>query len=102
MKDMNHNTQILIATERERWLKLHLESGLSVSELARRSGFSRDTLHRWKRIYIVEGLNGLQEKSRAHRFHPRTTSLEVGARIREIRTRTHFCAAKIRLRLAKE
>lgn len=99
---MTHNAQILITTERERWLKLHLESGLSVSELARRSGFSRDTLHRWKRAYLANGLEGLEEKSRAHHFHPRTTSPEAGARIREIRTRTRFCAAKIRLRLAKE
>src|SRR3974390_369949 len=102
MKDMTHNTDLLIATERERWLKLHLEGGLTMTELARRSGFSRDTLHRWKREYVLHGLPGLKEKSRAHHRHPKTTSLEVVARIRSVRQAHHFCAEKIRMRLAKE
>lgn len=102
MKDMTHNTQLLIATERERWLRLHLEGNISIVELSRRSGFSRDTLHRWKRGYLLSGLEGLKENSRAHHFHPKTTSPEIVERIRALRTNTHFCAAKIRIRLAKE
>jgi transposase InsO family protein len=102
MQYMTHNTEVLIATERERWLKLHLEGGLPVLELARRSGFSRDTLHRWKRVYIAHGLEGLKEKSRAHHHHPKTTAAEIVERIRSIRQAHHFCAEKIRLRLAKE
>jgi transposase InsO family protein len=102
MKDMIHNTQILIATERERWLNLHLKGGLTVKELSNRSGFSRDTLHRWKREYLRCGLDGLKEKSRAHRWHPKTTLHEIVARIREIRQETRFCSAKIKLRLEKE
>jgi len=102
MKDMTHNNQILIATERERWLKLHLEGGLTISDLSKRSGFSRDTLHRWKRMYFSLGLDGLKEKSRAHHSHPRTTPPEITERIRAIRRETRFCAEKIRLRLAKE
>lgn len=99
---MTHNAQALIAAERERWLKLHLQGGCSVTELAKRSGFSRDTLHRWKKQYLKEGIAGLQEKSRAHHSHPRTTSLVLVERIRAIRTSTRFCAAKIRFRLLKE
>lgn len=102
MKCMTHNTQVLIATERERWLKLHLESGLSVSALTQKSGFSRDTLHRWKRAYLVLGMDGLREKSRAHHSHPKTTPSEIVEKIRIVRSATHFCAAKIKLRLAKE
>ena len=66
MERMTHNTQLLIATERERWLKLHLEGGMTIMELKNRSGFSRDTLHRWKRDYFAHGLEGLKERSRAH------------------------------------
>lgn len=102
MAKMTHNTEVLISTERERWLKLHFEGGLSISALAERSGFSRDTLHRWKRVYLAFGLEGLKEKSRAHHFHPRTTKPEVVARIRAIRNEHHFCAQKIQLRLKKE
>lgn len=99
---MTHNNQILIATERERWLKLHLAGGLSISGLALRSGFSRDTLHRWKRQYLGFGLEGLKEKSRAHLSHPNTTPEEVVEKIRGLRQTTNFCAAKLRIRLLKQ
>ena len=39
MSNMNHNNEILIVTEKERWLKLHLEGGLSITLLAIRSDF---------------------------------------------------------------
>lgn len=102
MANMIHNNEILIATEKERWLRLHIDGNLSVSDLARRSGFSRDTLHRWKKAYMMYGLDGLKEKSRAHHHHPHTTPSDVVFRIREIRTAHHFCAKKIQLRLKKE
>lgn len=102
MEYMTHNTEVLIATERERWLKLHLEGELTVVELAKRSGFSRDTLHRWKRLYVTHGIEGLKEKSRAHHHHPMTTAADIVHRIRVIRETHHFCAEKIRLRLKKE
>ena len=66
MSDMTHNIQDLIASERERWLKLRFEGGLSMVELAKRSGFARSTLYLWKTAYNKEGLAGLREKSRAH------------------------------------
>ena len=102
MEVMTHNTQMLIATERERWLKLHLEGGISIKELSRRSGFSRDTLHRWKRLYLGNGLEGLKEKSRAHLTYPSTTSQEIVDLIRELRlSRIRFGAKKIKKRLEK-
>jgi transposase InsO family protein len=99
---MTHNTQVLIATERERWLKLHLEGGTSILELSKLSGFSRDTLHRWRRLYSLQGLEGLKEKSKAHHHHPKTTPQNIVTRIREIRCTHHFCAKKIGFRLRKE
>lgn len=102
MGNMTHNNEVLIVTERERWLKLHLEGGLSVKELSVRSGFSRDTLHRWKRAYLLYGIDGLKEKSRAHHHHPNTTPKNIINRIRSIREAHHFCAEKIKLRLMKE
>lgn len=102
MKVMTHNTQLLIATERERWLKLHLQGGISIKELKRKSGFSRDTLHRWKREYLRFGLEGLKEKSRAHLAHPNTTSQEIVNIIRQLRlNKPRFGAKKIKLRLKK-
>jgi len=102
MAKMIRKTDILIATERERWLKLHLGGNLSIKELSVRSGYCRDTLHRWKRAYLKFGLEGLKEKSRAHHSHPQTTKQDIVRRIREIRLEHHFCAEKIRFRLLKE
>jgi len=102
MDNMTHNTDILITTEKERWIKLHLEGGLSIVELGKRSGFSRDTLHRWKKDYQKFGLIGLKEKSRAHHTHPKTTPPNIVDRIREIRQEHDFCARKIQIRLQKE
>lgn len=102
MKDMTHNTQVLIASERERWLKLHLEGGLTMVELALRSGFARSTLYLWKRAYEQNGLEGLQEQSRAHHSHPHTTPGEMVALIRTIRAESPMPGAeRIALRLNK-
>lgn len=99
---MTHNTQLLIATEKERWLRLHLEDGFTIKELSKRSGFSRDTLHRWKREYLKHGLEGLKEKSRAHHSHPDTTSQEIVDLIRELRmSKPRLGAKKIKIRLKK-
>ena len=102
MDKMIRKTDVLISTERERWLKLHLEGNLSIREASIRSGFCRDTLHRWKKIYLKFGLEGLKEKSRAHHSHPQTTKPDIVKRIREIRLKHNFCAQKIRFRLLKE
>jgi transposase len=104
MESMTHNTQLLIATERERWLKLHLEGGLTVKDLSKRSRFSRDTLHRWKNLYLQCGLEGLMEKSRAHHSHPNTTPQETVFLIRDIRMGCSYPvgAKKIAMRLQKK
>lgn len=102
MRDMTHNTQVLIATERERWLKLHLEGGLSMVELAKRSGFARSTLYLWKETYEKEGIDGLKEKSRVHHTHPKTTTPEMVVLIRSIRTESPMPGAeRIAIRLKK-
>ncbi len=102
MNDMTHNTQVLIASERERWLKLHLEGGLTMVELARRSGFARSTLYLWKTAYAQHGLEGLVEQSRAHHSYPYTTSQEIVTLIRSIRIESPMPGAeRIALRLKK-
>lgn len=102
MKDMTHNTQVLIATERERWLKLHFEGGLTMVELARRSGFARSTLYLWKDAYAQDGVQGLMEKSRAHHAHPHTTPPKIVVLIRTIRAESLMPGAeRIALRMQK-
>ncbi len=100
--NMTHNSEILIVSTKEKWLKLHLIDKYSISEVSRLSGYSRDTLHRWKRNYLNHGLSGLIEKSKAHRYHPRKTNELIEQRIIQLRKRYRFCALKIQLRLQKE
>ncbi len=99
---MTHNPNVLIVSTKEKWLKLHLEQGYNISEIARLSGFSRDTLHRWKGNYLAYGLAGLSEKSRAHHSYPRKTSLFIEETIIRLRKKYRFCALKIQIRLEKE
>lgn len=102
MRDMTHNTEVLIASERERWLMLHLEGGLSMVELAKRSGFARSTLYLWRSAYRKDGLAGLTEKSRAHHGYPKTTAPEMVALIRAIRSESPMPGAeRIARRLRK-
>jgi len=102
MKDMTHNTQVLIASERERWLKLHLEGGLTMVELAHRSGFARSTLYLWRAAYAERGLEGLTEQSRAHHSYPHATPQEIVTLIRSIRAESPVPGAeRIVLRLEK-
>ena len=104
MERMTHNTQLLIATERQRWLKLHLEDSLTITELSKKSGFSRDTLHVWKKRYLKDGLEGLFEKSRAHHSYPIVTPDDTTKLIRTIRLKSKFNlgAKKIAIRLKKK
>src|SRR5215472_16578874 len=47
------------------------EEDRSISELSRRYGLSRKTIHSWKGRYEREGLKGLEEKSRRPHWSPR-------------------------------
>lgn len=54
---------------REQWLKLHFEKGLPITEIARLSGYNKDTIHLWKSRYLKQGSLGLQDKSKAPLLH---------------------------------
>jgi len=102
MRCMTHNNQLLIATERERWLKLHLEGGFSMTELKKRSGFARSTLYLWKVAYLKHGLEGLTEQSRAHHFYPHMTPPDKVRLVRAIRFESPMPGAeRIAFRLKK-
>jgi len=64
------------------------EEGRSVSELGRRYGLSRKTIHSWKRRYEQEGLKGLEEKSRRpHRSPRQAISQEWEGEVLELKRR---------------
>jgi len=103
MSNMPKHAKIAILSYREHLINQNLENGKSIAELARLSGISRDTLHRWKRQYIKTGKSGLLPHYRAPKNCPRLTSPEVVKLIRKIRkTKPRFGARKIQIRLQKK
>src|SRR6185369_12968247 len=56
--------------ERIELIEEYLAGEDSVSELARRYGVSRKTVHKWILRFRAEGLGGLAERSRAPQHHP--------------------------------
>ena len=87
---------------REKWLKLYLEQGLPITEVAKLSGFHPDTLYIWKRNYLGTGIEGLVEQSRAPHRHPNEYSNDIKEKIRLLRKDGKgICANIIKIRLAK-
>jgi transposase InsO family protein len=64
---------------------LEVADGLSVTEVARRHGVTRQTLHRWLRRYAAAGLSGLADASSRPASCPHQTPPHVETRIVELR-----------------
>ena len=79
-----------------------LRSGESVADVCRRYGISRDTYYRYRRRYLAEGLDGLEDRSRRPRSSPAQVPVEVEIRICEMR-RDHprWGARRIRAELGR-
>jgi transposase InsO family protein len=78
-------------------------TGETVADVCRRYGISRDTYYRYRRRYLAEGLEGLEDQSRRPKTSPVKISPETEIRICEMR-RDHprWGARRIRAELARE
>lgn len=71
------------------------EEGRSISELGRRYGLSRKTIHSWKRRYEQEGLKGLEPRSRRpHRSPGNAISQQWKEEVLELKRRRRSWGAK--------
>jgi transposase InsO family protein len=61
--------------------------GLNVAGLCRSLGISRQSFYKWRARYGAEGLEGLQERSRAPRRRPHRLSAEIEDVVVEVRKR---------------
>jgi transposase len=78
-------------------------TGETVADVCRRYGISRDTYYRYRRPYLAEGIEGLQDRSRKPKTSPNQISAEVEIRIVEMRTaHPRWGARRIRAELARE
>jgi transposase InsO family protein len=62
-----------------------LGDGATVTDVARRHGVARQTVHGWLRKYATEGLRGLADRSSRPLWCPHQMAPEVEARIVELR-----------------
>lgn len=62
-----------------------LRTGETVADVCRRYGISRDTYYRYRRRYLEEGLEGLEDRSRRPKTSPAQIPAEVEIRIVEMR-----------------
>jgi transposase InsO family protein len=74
-----------------------------VADVCRRYGISRDTYYRYRRRYLTEGIEGLEDRPRKPKTSPAQIPAEVELRIVEMRT-THprWGARRIRAELTRE
>lgn len=79
-----------------------VESGLSISEVARLYGVSRPTVYEWLRRYAAEGRDGLLERSRAPRSCPHRTDEYVVERLIEERRKWRLGSKAILQRLIEQ
>lgn len=82
---MCHQCDLLKALMREKWIKLHLEQGISIPKLAELAGHHENTLYNWKEEYLKHGLTGLMDKSRAAHNHPNEYADEIKEKIKQLR-----------------
>lgn len=64
-------------TEKLKFLADYNEKLYSFTELCNKYGISRKTGYKLVNRYEAEGIDGLRERSRAHKSHPYTTSNEI-------------------------
>ena len=71
--------------ERMRFVSACVENELSMTELCRQFGISRETGYKWLHRYEAVGFAGLTEQSRSPSTHPNATAESVLDALREIR-----------------
>lgn len=78
-------------------------TGETVADVCRRYGISRDTYYRYRRRYLAEGIEGLEDRPRKPKTSPAQIPTEVELRIVEMRTaHPRWGARRIRAELARE
>lgn len=82
--DEERERAVVLAEQRYRAV-LEVKDGQPVTEVAARYGVSRQSVTSWRTRYNVEGLPGLQDRSRRPHSSPRKVDAVVEAQICEMR-----------------
>ena len=94
-----------VVTMAEMRMEVLLEAertGMTVSEVCRRYGISRQTYYRYRRRYLAEGLQGLEDRSRRPLHPANQITAELELRICEMRKdHPRWGARRIRTELTR-
>src|SRR5271155_1955549 len=64
---------------------LEVISGVAVTDVAKRYGVSRQSVHAWVRRYRADGMGGPADRSHRPKGHPKQVSPEIEAAVCEMR-----------------
>jgi transposase InsO family protein len=94
--------EISVAEQRYQAVLAVIADGLSVKQVAEKTGVSRQSLHAWLARYEAEGLAGLADRSRRPRSCPHQMAGEVEAVVLELRrVHRYWGPRRIRHELAR-
>src|SRR3989344_3932274 len=98
MKTMPTSTK----EEKFRWIKPILDREISIKNMSKVCPFSERSLKYWLATFEQFGIDGLENKSRRPKSHPKETPIRVKERIIELRKDKKQCALKIMWDLQEE
>jgi transposase len=91
-----------VAEQRYQAVLAVIGDGLSISQVAKKVGVSRQTLHAWLARYEAEGLEGLKDRSHRPARCPHQMGAEVEAMLLELRrTRPYWGPRRLVFELGK-
>lgn len=88
--------------EKYRWIKPVLDGEITIKNMSKVCPFSERTLKYWLSHYREEGIEGLRNKSRRPKSHPKETSIRIKEEIISLRKEERVCAIKLRWKLRKQ
>lgn len=90
-----------IQEERWRWLKPIIHKELRLVDVARVCPHSIRSLKRWKKAYLLHGMDGLIPKSTEPKTSPKETTIRIKEEVVALRKATKLCAQKLHWKLKK-
>lgn len=80
----------------------HERTGESITNICSRHGISRNTYYKWKKRYVVQGINGLKDRSRRpHTIRNEKVNSDLEQTILSLRLEGRFGTARIKFRLKR-
>jgi len=83
------------------WFRHVKEVTGNVAKTCRHYGISRTMYYRWYDRYLEQGMEGLKDRSKRPKSHPKTTKREVVEKILYLRQHYYFGPTKIHMYLAR-